>query len=276
MLSNLTGSYNHTINGKHIRRFVKSPADKQYHWNVTEPLIDLDPLFIRKMPSWKRAIDIFVAITGIIIFSPLLFIYVAFLKIISPGPVFFKQERVGYGGKIFSMIKLRTMHPNSDSSIHAKHMAEIISGDDENDLYMPISKVPNDPRIIPFCNILRSTGVDELPQLMNVLLGEMSLVGPRPSIPYEVDEYKNWFADRFDVVPGLTGLWQVSGKNRLPFNEMIRLDIKYIRTLSFWLDIKILMLTPIAIIGIVKDSCQNRMNGAGVSLQRKVDRFKMA
>jgi len=256
MLSNLTGSRRHTINGKNKPRLVKS-ADKQYHWNVTEPLIDINPLFVRKMPLWKRSMDIICALTGLILLFPLFLIVAVFLKMVSPGPIFFKQERVGYGGKIFSMIKLRTMHHNSDNSVHEKHMAGIINGDDKNDLYMPISKVPNDPRIIPFGKFLRITAIDELPQLYHILIGDMSLVGPRPPIPYEVDEYKYWHADRFDTVPGLTGLWQVSGKNRLPFNEMIRLDIRYIQSQSFWLDIKILLLTPAVIISQIKDPQDN-------------------
>ncbi|MFH2066640.1 MAG: sugar transferase [Pseudomonadota bacterium] len=251
MLSNLTGLYTFTDTEK--RRLFVKPEDKKYHWNVTAPLDDIHPLFVRKMPIWKRAMDISFSLIGIIILFPLLIIAGMFIKMVSPGSIFFKQERVGYGGKIFSMIKLRTMHPNADKSIHAKHMIEIINGDDAKNLYKPISKLPNDPRIIPFGKIIRVLALDELPQLYNILVGDMSLVGPRPPIPYEVDEYKFWHSDRFDTVPGLTGLWQVSGKNRLPFNEMIRLDIRYIQTQSFWLDLKILLLTPSAVISQFRD-----------------------
>ncbi|MBA4318321.1 MAG: UDP-phosphate galactose phosphotransferase [Flavobacterium sp.] len=251
MLSNLTGLYTATDIEK--RRLFVKPEGNKYHWNVTEPLDDINPLFVRKMPIWKRAMDICFSLVGIIMLLPLLIIAGIYIKLVSPGPIFFKQERVGYGGKIFSMIKLRTMHPNADKTLHRKHMIEIINGDDAKNLYKPISKLPNDPRIIPFCKFIRTTAIDELPQLFNILVGDMSLVGPRPPIPYEVDEYKYWHADRFDTVPGLTGLWQVSGKNRLPFNEMIRLDIRYIQTQSFWLDLKILLLTPSAVISQFRD-----------------------
>jgi lipopolysaccharide/colanic/teichoic acid biosynthesis glycosyltransferase len=254
MSSNLTGSRSFIPNEK--RKGSKSVRTR-YHGNVTEPLVDIDPPFVRKMPIWKRTMDIICSLTGILLLLPFLLLAIIFIKIVSPGPIFFKQDRVGYGGKIFSMLKLRTMHPNSDSSMHEKHMAEIINGDDKNDLYMPISKVPNDPRIIPFGKFLRVAALDELPQLYNILVGDMSLVGPRPPIPYEVDEYKFWHSDRFDVVPGLTGLWQVSGKNKLPFNEMIRLDIRYIQNRSFWLDLKILLLTPSVIISQLRDPQDN-------------------
>jgi lipopolysaccharide/colanic/teichoic acid biosynthesis glycosyltransferase len=155
------------------------------------------------------------------------------------------------------MFKLRTMAHNTDTTIHKKYLASLINAD-ANDhgsgSTKVMKKIENDSRVVPFGKILRSSGIDELPQLINVLLGDMSLIGPRPPIPYEVDQYKNWFSDRFDIVPGLTGLWQVSGKNNLTFYEMIRLDIQYIRNQSFWLDLKILLLTPVAIINIIKDS----------------------
>lgn len=251
MLTNLTGSY--TFAGNDKRRFFVKPEGKKYHWNVTDPLVNIDPLFVRKMPVWKRTMDIICSLTGIILLFPLFLIVAAVLKIVSPGPIFFRQERVGYGGKIFLMYKLRTMHVNADDSLHARHMADIINGDDKNNYYKPVSKLPDDPRIIPFGKFLRVSAIDELPQLYNILIGDMSLVGPRPPIPYEVDQYKFWHSDRFDIVPGLTGLWQVSGKNRLPFNEMIRLDIRYAQTQSFWTDMKILLMTPSVVVSQLKD-----------------------
>jgi lipopolysaccharide/colanic/teichoic acid biosynthesis glycosyltransferase len=234
--------------------------DRKYHWNVTAPLVGVDPIFGRKMPVWKRIIDIVFAIIGILIISPFILIIALMIKIVSPGPIFFMQERVGYGGKLFTMFKLRTMKHNTDTSIHKKYLAKLINADENNGESTStriMKKIEKDSRIVPFGNIIRSSGIDELPQLINVLLGDMSLIGPRPPISYEVDQYKNWFSDRFDIVPGLTGLWQVSGKNNLTFHEMIRLDIQYIRTQSFRLDLKILLLTPIAIFNIVRDSYKN-------------------
>lgn len=228
-----------------INPLLESTA--RYHWSVTKPLVDVEPLFVQKMPVWKRAMDVAVSAAGLIVLLPLFAVVGIYIKLVSPGPVFFKQERVGYGGRFFSIIKFRTMHPDVDNALHARHMVDLIGGDEVKNNGKPTKKLLNDPRIIPFGNILRTTAIDELPQLFNILAGDMSLVGPRPPISYEVDLYKYWHASRFDTVPGLTGLWQVSGKNKLAFNEMIRLDIRYIEKQSFWLDLKILLLTPFVI-----------------------------
>jgi len=253
---NYIGSQSYVPNGKGKKLKLMRT---RYHGNVTEPLIDIAPPFVRKIPIWKRVIDIVFSLFGIIFMFPLLLLFSIFIKIVSPGPVFFKQERVGCGGKIFSLLKLRTMKPNVDTTIHRKHLSKMINGDDsDSESNIPMKKIENDSRVIPFGNFLRDTGMDELPQLINVLLGEMSLVGPRPPITYEVDEYRHWFSDRFDIVPGLTGLWQVSGKNKLTYNEMVRLDIQYTKTLSFWRDIKILVITPFAVINILRDIRRNK------------------
>ena len=210
----------------------------------------LDPFFVRKIPAWKRWMDILGSILGLILFAPVFFIIPLIIKVVSPGPVFFKQERIGFGGKKFIFLKFRTMKINSDPSVHRQYYAQLINGckngDDSVECMLKLDK--HDPQIIPFGKLLRKTYLDELPQLVNVLRGEMSLVGPRPPIPYEVAEYSRWHKGRFDTIPGMTGLWQVSGKNRLPFKEMVRLDIRYSRNISFIGDVKILLMTPLAII----------------------------
>ena len=203
----------------------------------------------RPIPLWKRFLDILGALVGLILFSPLFLLIAIFIKIVSPGPVFYRQERVGYLGRRFTFWKFRTMHVNNDATGHKQYLSHLIGGD------APMAKLDDrgDPRIIPFGTLLRSTCLDEMPQLFNVLLGDMSLVGPRPCLPYEAEEYLQWHARRFDIVPGMTGLWQVSGKNRLTFKEMIRLDIRYSRLMSPWLDGKILFLTGPAILGVVSE-----------------------
>jgi lipopolysaccharide/colanic/teichoic acid biosynthesis glycosyltransferase len=215
----------------------------------------LQPFYVRKIPIWKRAMDITGSLIGLIILIPL-FLFISFLiKIVSPGPVFFKQDRIGYGGKIFTFWKFRTMKVNPDTSRHQQYLANLIKDHNTSeDAEKPMVKLDDtDEQIIAFGRILRKSSVDELPQLINVLRGEMSLVGPRPPIPYEVSEYFQWHNDRFDAVPGMTGLWQVSGKNSLSFKEMVRLDIQYARHLSFFRDLKILILTPFAIYSDIKD-----------------------
>ncbi len=226
----------------------------------TRSMMELITLFFRGIPGWKRVLDIVASASGLFVLSPLLLFVFIIIKIVSPGPVFFKQRRVGYMGKTFNMWKFRTMKVNADVEAHRQHVTKLINGSTGNAECSkePMTKLDNDPQIILFGNILRKTCIDELPQLINVLRGEMSLVGPRPPIPYEVDEYLRWHNGRFDAVPGITGMWQVSGKNRLTFEQMIRLDIQYLRQLSFWLDVKIILMTPFAIISQANDSLLKR------------------
>jgi lipopolysaccharide/colanic/teichoic acid biosynthesis glycosyltransferase len=191
------------------------------------------------LPLWKRALDICV----ILFFLPGLLIIGSIVALIvkfgSRGPVLFRQKRVGYKGQQFTCFKFRTMQVNAETVSHRNHTEELIRSQ------APMVKLDakRDPRLIPFGAVLRATGMDELPQLLNVLRGEMSIVGPRPCIPYEYELYEPWQRDRFNAVPGLTGLWQVSGKNRTTFNEMIRLDIDYSERSSLWLDLWIILKT---------------------------------
>ncbi|MHC4627322.1 MAG: sugar transferase [Planctomycetota bacterium] len=210
----------------------------------------------RPMPIWKRGMDILGSLLGLLVLSPLFFFVALFIKTVSKGPIFFRQERVGYCDRIFRMWKFRTYEVDYDTDQHRHYMSGLIDaaqrGNDTSQ--SPMAKLDNAAGIIPFGNLLRKTCIDELPQLINVLLGEMSLVGPRPPITYEAEKYTDWHRQRLDAVPGMTGLWQVSGKNRLSFNEMVRLDIRYSRMKSFWLDTMVLLKTPLAICSQIVDS----------------------
>lgn len=197
---------------------------------------------MRRIPRWKRCLDIFGAVTGLVVLSPLILSVAVYIKALSPGPVFFRQSRVGYMGQVFEMLKFRSMDLSHDPSSHREYLSDIIRSGDKG-----MAK-QNHSSIIPFGKYLRALCLDEIPQLINVLRGEMSLVGPRPSIDYEVAEYSSWHHGRFDVLPGMTGLWQVSGKNRLTFDEMVSLDIRYVENMSFTQDVKILMKTIPAVV----------------------------
>jgi len=188
---------------------------------------------------WKRALDLallLILLPGLLLLGVVIALVV---KLGSRGPVFFRQNRVGYKGKEFVCLKFRTMHVNAETDSHRQHARELIKS--QNPM-MKLDQV-RDPRVVPFGRLLRACGLDELPQLINVLSGEMSLVGPRPCIRYECDAYEPWHWQRFDAAPGLTGLWQVSGKNRTTFDEMVRLDIGYARRQTFWLDLQIIART---------------------------------
>ena len=217
--------------------------------DTARPIEELEPHVLSRIPLWKRAIDIAGSFVAILLLSPLLLLVALLIRIVSPGPVLFRQKRVGYLGRVFTMWKFRTMHVNADTTLHQNYLRELINNEKE------MTKLDHgrDPRIIPFGTLLRATGIDELPQLINVLLGDMSLVGPRPCLPYEAYEYHSWQMRRFDALPGLTGLWQVSGKNRTTFKEMMRLDIGYTRKQAFLLDVMIVLKTIPAIVVQVSD-----------------------
>jgi lipopolysaccharide/colanic/teichoic acid biosynthesis glycosyltransferase len=218
-----------------------------YYLNKHHSYINIDKkapeiqtsLITNKMPIWKRALDISVSFLSLVLLFPVFLIVSLYIKSVSPGPVFFRQKRVGYKGKLFTFYKFRTMHVGNDQNFHKNHMKSVINSE------KPIEKLDDkqDPRIIPGGSLIRKSCIDELPQFFNILRGDMSLVGPRPCIPYEAKEYIHWHHNRFDTVPGLTGLWQVSGKNDLSFSQMIRLDIRYSRNISFINDLKIVLLT---------------------------------
>lgn len=191
------------------------------------------------IPVWKRVLDVAVIVAaapGLILAGGLIALVI---KLGSRGPIFFRQRRVGYKGNQFLLYKFRTMKTDADTGSHERHTQELIQSN------KPMVKLDarKDPRLVPLARTLRATGLDELPQLINVLRGEMSLVGPRPCLPYEYEVYKPWQRKRCDAVPGLTGLWQVSGKNRTTFEEMVRLDIDYAKRMSWWLDVQILFKT---------------------------------
>lgn len=205
----------------------------------------------------KRVIDIIGSIVGLVLFSPFFLVIALLVKCTSPGPVLFRQERMGLYGKKFQFLKFRTMQVNNDPRVHEEYVKKLIAGtldsstDDDNggSGRTPVFKITNDKRVTLVGRILRKTSLDELPQFINVLLGDMSLVGPRPPIPYEVQNYDIWHRCRvIEVKPGITGLWQVMGRSSTSFDEMVRLDIRYIREWSLWLDIKILAMTPWAVL----------------------------
>jgi exopolysaccharide biosynthesis polyprenyl glycosylphosphotransferase len=199
----------------------------------------------------KRTMDLAVSIVGIIVALPVLAIIAAAVKATSPGPALFKQKRVGQYGRPFTFLKFRSMYVNNNENIHKEFVTRFIkdskSGpvDARNGLY----KMKDDPRITPIGRFIRKTSLDELPQLFNVLWGDMSLVGPRPPIKYEVNEYDTWHRRRVLIVkPGITGLWQVEGRSRTDFDNMVRMDIEYIAKWSFLLDLKLLIQTPFSVL----------------------------
>jgi exopolysaccharide production protein ExoY len=202
-----------------------------------------------RIPLWKRVLDISCVLIAFPSLLPMLLLIAIVIKVGSKGPVLFKQERVGLLGKRFIIFKFRTMTAGTNTSVHEAHVASLIETNG------PMTKLDahGDARLIPLGQMLRAAGLDELPQLINVLRGEMSLVGPRPCLPSEYNKYLPWQRERFRTLPGLTGLWQVSGKNRTTFNEMIDFDIQYIRMQSLWLDLKIILKTIPALMVEVRD-----------------------
>lgn len=230
----------------------------------------IEPFFVHSMPFWKRMIDLFGALLALVVLSPLMVLIALFIKIVSPGPVFYKQERIGTNGSKFTMLKFRTMTVDVDPRDHQEYVTGLIHNSNNKEEDKPMAKLGNHADIIPLGRMLRNTALDELPQLFNVLKGEMSLVGPRPPIPYEVEQYLPWHFARFDATPGMTGLWQVSGKNRLSFTEMMRLDIQYAAKISCWSDIAILLKTPIAIITQIADNLRERRVSVGGGVVKHV------
>jgi lipopolysaccharide/colanic/teichoic acid biosynthesis glycosyltransferase len=200
----------------------------------------------------KRCIDIVGSSLALICGSPIFGAIALAIKATSKGPVLFRQERLGHYGRPFVVLKFRSMRTNCDAQIHEKYVHQFIAGrveDSSNENKKPVFKIQEDPRITSIGKFLRKTSLDELPQFWNVLCGEMSLVGPRPPIAYEYKAYEVWHRRRvLEIKPGITGLWQVEGRSRTRFDDMVRLDLKYARAWSVWLDLKILAQTPAAVI----------------------------
>jgi lipopolysaccharide/colanic/teichoic acid biosynthesis glycosyltransferase len=201
----------------------------------------------------KRAVDIAGSLLALSVCSPLLLVIAVAIKVSSKGPILFKQRRVGQYGRTFTFLKFRSMHLDNDPSAHREYVTKLIAGNATPDAASGkgegVYKLTNDRRVTSVGRLLRRSSMDELPQLINVLKGDMSLVGPRPAIPYEVAAYETWHRRRvLEVKPGLTGLWQVNGRNSIKFDDMVRLDLQYAKSWSLWLDIKILMRTPRAVL----------------------------
>lgn len=201
----------------------------------------------------KRAMDLTGSFLLLLVFSPLFFLIAVLVKLTSKGPVLFRQQRIGQFGKPFTFLKFRSMYVNNDARHHETYVKQLIAGravrNGTNEASQGVFKLIDDPRVTRVGKFLRRTSLDELPQFFNVLIGDMSLVGPRPPIDYEVEAYDLWHRRRLlEAKPGITGLWQVNGRSRVEFDEMVRLDLQYAKTWSPWLDVKILARTPKAMV----------------------------
>lgn len=217
-----------------------------------------DPLFFPEVadaalkdmfgPMLKRGMDLFGSAVGVVLLSPVFAVASAVIKLTSPGPVFFLQDRVGQNGKTFKLAKFRTMVCGNDDGIHREFVKQLIEGKLTKE-ETPVFKITTDPRVTGIGRILRKYSLDELPQLYNVLKGDMSLVGARPPICYELEHYCGWQRNRLiGKRPGITGSWQVSGRSSTSFDEMVRLDLRYLKGWSVTLDLKILLQTPMAVL----------------------------
>lgn len=201
---------------------------------------------VRAVPDspTRRTVDLVVALLLLVLLSPIMLVVALLVKLDSPGPVFFRQSRLGKDLRPFGMIKFRTMHAGASTDVHREYIAELAShnGHDGDQL----KKLTHDPRVTRVGRLLRKLSIDELPQLLNVVAGQMSLIGPRPALEYELEHYEERHFDRFSIRPGLTGLWQVSGRNRLGFSEMLDLDVEYVYQRTVLVDAQILIKTPAA------------------------------
>jgi lipopolysaccharide/colanic/teichoic acid biosynthesis glycosyltransferase len=199
----------------------------------------------------KRSIDLLVSGLGLALLSPVFLAIATAIRLTSKGPIFFKQDRVGQYGRLFTVLKFRSMFVQNDCSVHKDYVVKLIRNQAQptNGEGSGVYKLTNDRRITAVGKFLRRTSLDELPQIINVLFGDMSLVGPRPPIPYELAAYQTWHRRRIlEAKPGITGLWQVTGRSQVKFDEMVRLDLRYATSWSLWLDLKILLMTPMAVI----------------------------
>jgi len=225
--------------------------DHQYVDPFLYPELHATQQAITNFQILKRGMDIFASILLIMVLSPLLLAIAGLVKMSSRGPIIFRQVRIGQMMKPFMICKFRTMYADADNGIHHDYVSWFISssGKAQEKGKQSFFKLTNDPRITPLGHILRKTSMDELPQLWNVLRGDMSLVGPRPPLWYELQQYKPWHRHRvLEAKPGITGLWQVTGRSRTTFDDMVRLDLRYARARSLWADIRILLATPAAVI----------------------------
>ncbi len=212
----------------------------------------------KRMYFWcKRCMDIVLSLLFLIITLPLFLLIALLIKVDSPGPVIFRQTRIGKDGKPFTFVKFRSMRQDANPQVHQEHMRGVIrgadtsgtpGGEDSGDGGERAGKLSNDARVTRVGRIIRKTTLDELPQLLNVLKGEMSLVGPRPPLPYEMEMYEDWHMRRLKVLPGMASLWVVRGRADIPFDDQARMDIEYIENQSLWLDTKILLQTPWAVV----------------------------
>jgi exopolysaccharide production protein ExoY len=216
---------------------------------------------VNDSPQWKRVLDVACIALSLPVTIPLCLLIAFVIKFGSPGPVLFRQERIGFRGKPFICYKFRTMKTGADHACHREHMEQLTRTN------VPMTKLDSgdDSRVLRVGKFLRRSGLDELPQLLNVLKKEMSLVGPRPCVLYEYDAYLPWQRERFNSLPGLTGLWQVSGKNKTTFARMVELDIEYTRTMSPWTDLRIILKTIPALASQVKETRAARAAAASLA-----------
>ncbi|MCX8052296.1 MAG: sugar transferase [Armatimonadetes bacterium] len=212
--------------------------------NKTGGVEEIKPIRAYKM---KRVLDLIAASIGLVVAAPIAAVLALLIKLTSPGPVLFKQTRVGKDGKKFVMYKFRSMHVGSDDARHREYIKLFIEGRDEELRKLQgdkkLYKMTCDDRVTLIGKFLRRTSLDEIPQLINVLRGEMSMVEPRPHLPYEVELYKDWHRRRLEGIPGITGWWQIHGRSRVPFDEAVRMDIWYLEHQSLILDIRIMLRT---------------------------------
>jgi exopolysaccharide biosynthesis polyprenyl glycosylphosphotransferase len=216
------------------------------------PVIDLGRPGIHGIRRFaKRAFDVIAVTFGLIFLAPVLLLIAILIKLDSPGPVIYRQKRIGENGRPFTMLKFRSMNAGAKVDIHQQYVARLIlenlSPENINGGAGSL-KMEDDPRITRLGRFIRKSSLDELPQLINVLFGDMSLVGPRPPLPYELEVYQDWHKRRLEALPGITGLWQIKGRNRVSFDEMVRMDLEYIKNQSFRMDLLILMKTPWALL----------------------------
>jgi lipopolysaccharide/colanic/teichoic acid biosynthesis glycosyltransferase len=233
---------------KHARRLRHKHGRPPGLARLPVRVASAEGLHERRSATAKRLLDVLVALLLLVILAPMWLVVIVLIKLNSRGPVFFRQRRLGRNMQPFTMLKFRTMRSDSTPELHRRYIAELVS-DGRTANGTGLNKLTADPRVTRVGGVLRKLSVDELPQLLNVLIGQMSLVGPRPALEYELDHYAQHHFARFDVLPGMTGHWQVSGRNRLGFEEMLELDAEYAENHGFLTDLRILARTPRAAIG---------------------------